>query len=182
MYDERSTAASAEPVIVAIEDLESEPHAVFGRYRPLVPFITRNNDGVDIVLRAGDVRQLITDHRMRQSEMEFPALVGIADGPLFDLFKYGMLSSNGSDHRRRRSPFSATFAARLIADLRPRIRKTAGDLMIDLRAQLAGDCELWAPPQPWMPHCGAYFPDTYLPRPPPDMPRARPKVIKGGKG
>ncbi|MEJ0093618.1 MAG: cytochrome P450 [Methylocella sp.] len=71
----------------------------------------------------------MTDHCVRQAETELPTLVGILDGPLFDLFKYGMLTSNGPDHRRRRSPFSATFAARLIADFRPRIRKIVEDLI-----------------------------------------------------
>ncbi|MEJ0094634.1 MAG: cytochrome P450 [Methylocella sp.] len=129
MQNGQSGAAVAEPLIIPTEELENDPHAIFGHYRPLVPIIKRSNDGVDLVLRASDIRELITDHRVRQGETEIPEFLGIMDGPLFDLFKYGMLTSNGSDHRRRRLPFSAAFAVRLIADLRPRIRKVAEDLI-----------------------------------------------------
>ncbi len=128
MHVEQSNPAAAEPPIVSIEELENDPHAIFGHYRPLVPFI-RRGDGVDIVLRAKDVQQLISDPRTRQGETEFPKLRGVTDGALFDVFKYGMLWSNGADHRRRRSPFAATFALRLVAELRPRIRKVAEDLI-----------------------------------------------------
>jgi cytochrome P450 len=128
MHGEQLSVTSAEPVIVSVEELESDPHTIFRHYRPLAPFITRD-DGVNVIIRASDVRQLLTDPRTRQAETEVPHLLGIADGPLFDIFKYGMLTSNGSDHRRRRSPFTATFAVRLINDLRPHIRKVANDLI-----------------------------------------------------
>jgi cytochrome P450 len=40
-----------------------------------------------------------------------------------------MLTSNGQDHRRRRAPFSRTFAAKLITDLRPTMRSVAHSLI-----------------------------------------------------
>ena len=40
-----------------------------------------------------------------------------------------MLTANGAVHRRRRSPFSRSFAARTIADLRPQIRRSAEELI-----------------------------------------------------
>jgi hypothetical protein len=46
-----------------------------------------------------------------------------------------MLTANGAIHRRRRSPFTRTFAARLITELRPRIRKTAEHLIDGWYAQ-----------------------------------------------
>ncbi|MET1026762.1 MAG: cytochrome P450 [Dongiaceae bacterium] len=66
---------------------------------------------------------------MRQTETEYVELRGVKEGVLFDGFKYGMLTSNEEAHRRRRSPFNRTFATRLIAELRPAIRKIAGELI-----------------------------------------------------
>jgi hypothetical protein len=49
-------------------------------------------------------------------------------------FDLGMLTANGEVHRRRRSPFSRTFAPRMIAELRPRMRQAAEELIADWRA------------------------------------------------
>jgi cytochrome P450 len=53
----------------------------------------------------------------------------INDGALFDTFRFGMLTANGDTHRHRRSPFSRTFAARMITELRPHIRRSAEELV-----------------------------------------------------
>jgi cytochrome P450 len=53
----------------------------------------------------------------------------VKDGTLFDAFHYGMLTANDAVHRRRRSPFSRTFAARTIASLRPQIRRCVEELI-----------------------------------------------------
>jgi cytochrome P450 len=106
-----------EPANVTIDELERDPHGVFRRYRRQFPFINRA-DGTAPVLRNSDVQQLFTDPRTRQSEKEFFELRGIQGGTLFDLFKYSMVTSNGSDHRRRRSAFSTAFAFRAMTDLR----------------------------------------------------------------
>jgi cytochrome P450 family 103 len=115
-------------VTLSIEELEADPHGVFRRYRALTPFVAHEAGGY-LVLRSGDVERLIKDPRTRQTETEYPEMRGITDGTLFDDFKYGMLTSNDAVHRRRRSPFTRTFAARLIAELRPRIRNIAEDLI-----------------------------------------------------
>jgi cytochrome P450 family 103 len=117
-----------EPASVTIDELERDPHGVFRRYRKQLPFIKRA-DGTALVLRNRDVQQLLTDPRTRQGETEFAELRGIRDGTLFDLFKYSMVTSNGSDHRRRRSAFATAFAFRAINDLRPHIRKVADELI-----------------------------------------------------
>jgi cytochrome P450 len=56
-------------------------------------------------------------------------MLGVKDGALFDFFEQGMLTANGGIHRRRRAPFSRSFAARAIADLRPRLRRTSEELI-----------------------------------------------------
>jgi cytochrome P450 len=63
------------------------------------------------------------------SETAHPGLFGVTEGALFDFFEQGMLTANGAVHRRRRSPFSRSFAARTIADLRPHIRRSSEELI-----------------------------------------------------
>lgn len=71
------------------------------------------------MLRHADVERLGNDPRTAASGTAFPEMLGVTEGALFDFFQQGMLMANGAVHRRRRSPFSRSFAARTIADLRP---------------------------------------------------------------
>jgi len=128
MSDSQLADTQAKIVTLTIKELEADPHGVFRRYRPIAPLIGHEAGGY-MVLRSSDVEQLIRDPRLRQTETEYAELRGIKEGVLFDGFKYGMLTSNEVAHRRRRSPFNRTFAARLIAELRPNIRKIAGELI-----------------------------------------------------
>jgi cytochrome P450 family 103 len=128
MLEGQVSDAFPEPVTLSIAELEADPHGVFRRYRAATPFIMRE-DGSFIVLRSKDVEQLVKDPRLRQGETEFPRLRGITEGVLFDFFESGMLTSNGEVHRRRRAPFSRTFALRMVTDLRPHIRKVAESLV-----------------------------------------------------
>ncbi|MGI3903127.1 MAG: cytochrome P450 [Janthinobacterium lividum] len=114
--------------LVSLEDLAADPHGVYRYFRQRVPFIRRSDDML-VVLRAGDVRQLSTDHRVRQTETEFIRSLGVEDGPLFRVFEEGMLTSNGDVHRNRRAPFTRTFSLRLIASLRPMIRAVAEEII-----------------------------------------------------
>jgi cytochrome P450 len=107
----QTSSREAEPPTVLIDALERDPHGVFRHYRKRFPFIKRS-DGAALVLRNKDVQQFLSDPRTRQAETEFAELRGIEDGVLFDFFKYSMLTSNGSDHRRRRAGFSTASAAR----------------------------------------------------------------------
>jgi cytochrome P450 len=126
--------STAEPPTVAVDALENDPHGVFKLYRNQFPFV-RRSDGAALVLRNKDVQQLLTDPRTRQAETEFANLRGIHDGILFDFFKLSMLTSNGADHRRRRSAFSTAFAFRAMSDLRPHIRKVADELIDEWYAE-----------------------------------------------
>ena len=90
--------------------------------------IARENEGT-IVIRAADVDALMRDGRVRQAETELLEHRGVTEGALFDLFRFGMVTSNGKEHRRRRSPFTRTFAASVIAALRPSIRQGAAALI-----------------------------------------------------
>ncbi|MGI4952772.1 MAG: cytochrome P450 [Janthinobacterium lividum] len=122
-----SVATSPVPLL-SLHDLEADPHGVFRRYRPVTPAITREGGGL-IVLRAHDVERLMRDPRVRQAETDMLDQRGVTDGALRELFEYGMLSSNGEAHRRRRSPFTRTFASAMITALRPTIRRSAEALI-----------------------------------------------------
>jgi cytochrome P450 family 103 len=123
-----------EPVTVSMAELDRDPHEVYRRWRPLTPLLKRP-DGSYIVIRAADIERLIADQRTRQVETELPRARDVTSGPLFEFFANSMLFSNGPEHRRRRSPLSRTFAARLIVELRPRIRAVADRLLDNVYAR-----------------------------------------------
>ncbi|MEJ0095195.1 MAG: cytochrome P450 [Methylocella sp.] len=119
-------AASGAPsmTVVTNHELLGDTHAAFRRIRLVTP-VAMHESGVFIITRAKDVEALAKDDRLRATTTEFPQMMDFPDGVLFNLFRYGMLTSNDQDHRRRRAPFSRTFAAKLIADLRPTMRSVA---------------------------------------------------------
>ena len=116
------------PPLIPAAELERNPHNIFKTYRPLTPFIKRE-DGVFVAIRADDVESLATDPRTRQMQTEIGLARGVTQGPLFDFFNNTMLLSNGVAHRRRRAPLSRAFALKVVTDLRPHIRKIVNDLI-----------------------------------------------------
>ncbi len=115
---------------LTVAELEADPHGVYRAWRPRLPFVGHEVAGV-LVLRARDVDLLMRDPRAQATETLYPESRAIPEGVLFDIFAHGMLTANGAVHRRRRSPFTRTFAARLIEGLRPRIRVAAEGLVRD---------------------------------------------------
>jgi cytochrome P450 len=112
--------------VLKVADLDANPHGLFRRYRTAYP-IVRHELGGYLVLRHGDVERLGNDPRVAASGIAFPKMHGVTDGALFNFFQLGMLTANRAAHRRRRSPFSRSFAARTIADLRPQIRRLSDE-------------------------------------------------------
>jgi cytochrome P450 len=121
-------AAVEDLPVLKIADLDADPHGMFRRYRAAYPFV-RHEAGGYIALRHDDVERLGSDPRAAASGTAFPKLHGVTRGALFDFFDQGMLTANGAAHRRRRSPFSRSFAARTIADMRPQIRRASEELI-----------------------------------------------------
>ncbi len=115
---------------LTVAELEADPHGVFRTWRPRLPVVGHEVAGF-VVLRAGDVDRLMRDSRVQATETLYPETRGIPEGMLFDIFAHGMLTANGAVHRRRRSPFTRTFAARMIEGLRPGIRAAAENLVRD---------------------------------------------------
>jgi cytochrome P450 len=126
--DRAALAAVEDLPVLSVADLDADPHGMFRRYRSAYPFVGHETGGY-LVLRYADVEQLGNDSRTAASETVHPELFGVTEGPLFDFFEQGMLTANGAVHRRRRAPFSRSFAARTMADLRPHIRRFAEELI-----------------------------------------------------
>jgi hypothetical protein len=121
-------SATADLPILTTERLDADPHGIFRLYRRTHSLVAHEAGGY-FVLRLADVERLSKDPRARASETAFPEMHSVTDGALFDAIRYGMLTANGNAHRRRRSPFTRTFAARMITELRPHIRRSAGELV-----------------------------------------------------
>jgi len=114
--------------VVTNHELLDDTHAAFRRIRSVTP-VAMHESGVFIITRAKDIEALAKDDRLRATTTEFPQMMGFPDGALFNFFRYGMLTSNDQDHRRRRAPFSRTFAPKLITELRPTMRSVAHSLI-----------------------------------------------------
>jgi hypothetical protein len=112
------------------EQTDADPHGTFRFWRVTHPVVAHET-GSYLLLRYADVERISKDPRVRATETGFPRLLGVTEGVLFDAFDLGMLTANDEVHRRRRSPFSRTFAPRMIAELRPRIRQAAEELIAD---------------------------------------------------
>jgi cytochrome P450 len=121
-------SATEDLPLLTTERLDADPHGVFRLYRRTHSLVAHEAGGY-FVLRLADVERLSKDPRARASETAFPEMHSVSDGALFDTFRFGMLTANGDAHRRRRSPFSRTFAARMITELRPHIRRSAEALI-----------------------------------------------------
>jgi cytochrome P450 len=115
-------------VTLTVAELEADPHGVLRHHRAITPFVAHERGGY-MVLRAADVEQLIKDPRTRQIETEYAKLRGFTEGALYENFEFSMLFSNDPAHRRRRSPFTRTFAAKMILEMRPHIRAIAEGLV-----------------------------------------------------
>ncbi|QOZ08189.1 cytochrome P450 [Bradyrhizobium sp. CCBAU 51765] len=127
--DDRAALAAVEDLpVLSAADLDADPHGMFRKYRAAYPLV-RHETGGYLVLRHADIERLGSDVRIAASETAHPELFGVTEGALFDLFAHGMLTANGAVHRRRRSPFSKSFAARMMADLRPHIRRSSEQLI-----------------------------------------------------
>src|ERR1700716_3424968 len=94
-------SATGELPLLTTERLDADPHGIFRFYRSTHPLVAHEAGGY-FVLRLADVERLSKDPRAHASETAFPELHSVTDGPLFDTFRFGMLTANGDTHRHRR--------------------------------------------------------------------------------
>ncbi|MGJ4855657.1 cytochrome P450 [Labrys sp. La1] len=136
MTEQAAQQINSDIPIFTIAELDQDTHALFRKFRPETPFIQRD-DGPLFILRAKDVVSLTTDERTRQIETELLQLRGVTSGPLFDFYDKCMLLSNGAAHRRRRGPMARTFAFKMVAEVRPKVRAMA-EKLIDQHYEAGG--------------------------------------------
>ncbi|MBL8548968.1 MAG: cytochrome P450 [Hyphomonadaceae bacterium] len=117
-----------EDIPVMILDPPEGDHAYIKSLRARSP-VARSLIGAYMSFRHADADRIFDDQASRQIELEIMALRGVADGPIFDLMKGAMLTSNGETHRRRRQPVARTFAFKLMDGMRGAIRDLATELV-----------------------------------------------------
>ena len=123
----RCTQDGAMPIVLA-QELEADPHTVCARYRTLSPVVARSTGGF-VVLGAAEIDALLKDDRLCSTKTAAIRAKGITDGPLWEFYKLSMQVWDDPEHRKRRAPFTRTFALRLIEQTRPMIRALAHRLM-----------------------------------------------------
>jgi cytochrome P450 family 103 len=126
--NQQAAPAAVDLPLLTTAEIDADTHGVLRRYRVAYP-VVRHEIGSYMVLRYADIERLINDPRTVSTETAFPEMYGFTEGALFDFFKEGMLFASGDVHRRRRVPFARGFATRMIANMRPVIRKSAEELI-----------------------------------------------------
>ena len=86
-----------------------------------------------------DVRELLTDGRLRANFADFMHGFGITSGPFYDWMAMSPLNRDGADHLRWRELMSRTFTPRSVERLRPFLREAAHELIDGFAAR--GACE-----------------------------------------
>lgn len=119
---------------LSIADLDRDSHGIYRHYRNEIPFLL-SELGSYLVLRADDISMLYGHASTRQVETELAALRGVTSGAIWDFFRYGMLTSNGDAHRRRRAPMSRAFAFKMMETLRPGIRSCVNEILDSVAGQ-----------------------------------------------
>jgi cytochrome P450 len=81
------------------------------------------------VLRHDKIAMLLADRRLRQGTYRFLTAQGVTEGPLAEWMNSIILSIEGDDHTRLRRLVSRVFTPRAVAEMRPRMREIAQDLV-----------------------------------------------------
>lgn len=124
--------------VLTFAELEADPHKAFRRLRP-THCLAEHEAGGYFVLRHADVVRLGQDRRLQATDTAIPRQRGLTEGPLFDVFQDGMLTSNGTAHGNRRAPMSRALAGRLIERVRIHARDASEALIASF--QRAGQAE-----------------------------------------
>ena len=95
-----------------------------------------------IVLRHREGLELLRDRRFGLGSERAMAKLGVASGPLYDMWMDGMARASADDHARLRGLVSRWFAPSAAERLRPFVRATAEGLVDQI--QLGEECEFVA--------------------------------------
>jgi cytochrome P450 len=94
------------------------------------------------VMRHENVRELLSDARLRANFSEFLRTVGVSSGPFYDWMALSPLNRDGVEHQRWRTLMSRTFTPRSVERLRPFLRTAAHALIDGFAAR--GTCDFMA--------------------------------------
>jgi cytochrome P450 len=101
------------------------------------------------VLRYEKLVALLADRRLHQGTHQFLTAQGLTEGPLVEWMSSIILSVEGDDHTRLRRLVSRAFTPRAVAELRPRMREIAHELVDRFPADgRVGFVEAFADPYP----------------------------------
>jgi cytochrome P450 len=98
--------------------------------------------GVTGVVTYADVRELLSDPRVRANFTEFLHAFGVTSGPFYEWMAMSPLNRDGEEHSRWRSVLSRTFTPRRVEHVRPFLRTAAHQLIDAFAAR--GACEFVA--------------------------------------
>lgn len=91
------------------------------------------------VMKYDDVRELLSDPRLRANFTDFLHTFGITSGPFYEWMAMSPLNRDGDDHLRWRSVLSRAFTPRRVEQIRPFLRDAAHELIDAFAAR--GTCE-----------------------------------------
>jgi cytochrome P450 len=122
---------------IELQELLNDPFGVFERARQggwLADL------GVSTgVVRYKQVRELLSDPRLRANFTEFLRTFGITSGPFYEWMALSPLNRDGADHLRWRAVLSKTFTPRRVEQIRPFLRDAAHELIDAFAGR--GSCE-----------------------------------------
>lgn len=122
---------------IELQDFLADPFGVLERARKS-GWLANLNPATGVITYA-DVRELLSEPRLRANFTDFLHAFGITSGPFYDWMAQSPLNRDGADHLRWRGVLSRTFTPRRVEQIRPFLR-TAAHALIDTFAA-RGACE-----------------------------------------
>jgi cytochrome P450 len=118
-----------------------DPPAVYRALReqgPVLPVVLPNGWQGWLITSYEDARRLLADHRLRKNVNEMVRLFPPGSAAAYgSVLSRHMLNSDPPDHTRLRKLVSKAFTGRAVEQLRPRIERTASELLAAMAATAA---------------------------------------------
>jgi cytochrome P450 len=121
-----------------LEQFLADPFTALRRARESGPVVDLALGGAGI-MRHENVRELLSDGRLRANFPEFLRTCGVTSGPFYDWMALSPLNRDGAEHQRWRTLMSRTFTPRSVERLRPFLHTAAHELIDAFAARGACD-------------------------------------------
>lgn len=125
---------------IELQDLLGDPFGSLARARQ-IGWLADMGPATGVI-SYGDVRELLSDPRLRASFTDFLHSFGVTSGPFYEWMALSPLNRDGEDHLRWRSVLSRAFTPRRVEQIRPFLRTAAHELIDAFAAR--GACEFVA--------------------------------------